>query len=155
MEQKHPINLAHLVLMATVIMAVVVFCFVVRSRAQAQVPSLVLSPWYGGRIVSYVPMIPDPFNPLVPLCPAHMVVRQVADGSLRGIYFLGNGTFTYLYSTLLSGSNPYFFVPGLPLGTWVLGKNNLLPYFTCTTPYPVYSSDINLLNYFLGTSLTP
>jgi hypothetical protein len=157
MEYKHPSNLTHVVLVAAVVVAVAVFCFVVRSSARAQTFNLAPSSWYGGRIVAFMPEVPDPLDPFVPLCPAHMVVADITDNdsSLRGIYFLGDGEFTYLYSTLLAGSNPYFLTPGLPLGTWVLGKSSLFPYFTCTTPYEVYPSDTYLFNYFLGTSLTP
>jgi len=122
---------------------------------------------FGANGAIAIPVLPDIYNPPVPLCPAHLLIHNNAKNgpTLMGIYFTGTRFFSYLHSLLFVGSNKFFILP-YPAGPYAvnfIGKyNDKLPYLTCNTnplrpvPYPVYPVDGNLIgSYFIGNSLLP
>ncbi len=110
---------------------------------------------YGGRIIAFVPAIPDPTDPFLPLCPAHMTTVNFnkSGPKILGLYARPGASFRYLHSFLFNGANLFFFPASLPIGASVLGKNIPAPWRSCPLPYsvvPFYSvRGINLI----GTSL--
>jgi hypothetical protein len=153
--KKHGFRSSHLGLLLFVMLVSFVSVSIIPRTAQA-----VWSPaptFFGGRIAAYVPVIPNPLAPFVPLCPAHIVIANspsFAAPPVMGIYFLPTGFFQYLSGTLLNGSNLFFVTPALAVGTALLGKYEPTPWPTCTVPYPVFPVS-SLGAYLLGTALIP
>jgi hypothetical protein len=138
-----------------VLLAASVFVFSILPFSSANAAGLPV--FFGGRSLAYVPVIVNPFAPLVPLCPAHITIQNLATNQppVIGIYFTGLAAFQYLFGFLLTGSNPFFVVPGLPVGAWFLGNYDPVPYPTCPTPYPVVPVSGLSGVYYFGTSLRP
>jgi len=112
---------------------------------------------FGGRIISYVPVIPNPLSPPTPLCPAHMVIVNYvkAGPKILGLYVLPGSVFKYYYSFLFNGANLFFFPASLSLGASVLGKDSPAPWVSCQTvgiPYPVVPLSQITGVYYIGTS---
>lgn len=127
-----------------------------RTAEAALIPSLPTSN-FGGRIIGYAPMIPNPLSPATPLCPAHMIIINYVPAGPRvlGLYVVPTAAFRYLYSYVFNGASLYYFPPALPIGTATLGKDLPVPWATCTLAYPV----VHLLAltgvYYIGTALHP
>lgn len=127
-----------------------------RNAGAALIPSLPTTN-FGGRIIGYAPMIPNPLSPATPLCPAHVVIKNFVPVGppVLGLYVVPTAAFRYLHSYLFNGASLYYFPPALPIGTANLGKFAPVPWATCTLPYPVVPILALTGVYYIGTALHP